>query len=54
MFIDRLEVHNDTMIKHTAHITHTSHIYSHIKMYQFIILKKTVKIPTHIIRYYNK
>ena len=27
MFIDRLEVHNDTMKKHTAHITHTTHIH---------------------------
>ena len=33
MFIDRLEVHNNTMIKHTALITHTHHIiiYNHIK-----------------------
>ena len=31
MFIDRLEVHNNTMIKHTALITHTPHLYSHTK-----------------------
>ena len=28
MFIDRFEVHNNTMIKHTALITHIPHIYS--------------------------
>ena len=50
MFIDRLEVHNNTMINHTALITHTPHIYSHIK-YININLKKTVLIPTHINRY---
>ena len=35
MFIDRLEVPNNIMIKYTALITHTPHIYNHIKMYQY-------------------
>ena len=35
MFIDRLEVHNNIMIKHTALITHTPHRYSHIKIYRY-------------------
>ena len=50
MFIDRLEVHNNTMIKHTALITH--HIYTVILKYININLKKkTGLIPTHINRY---
>ena len=57
MFIDRLEVHNNSMIKNTAYITHTHtpHAYSHSKTYQYQS-KKTVIIPTHtcIYRYYNK
>ena len=55
MFIDRLEVHNNTMIKYTAHNTHTHtpHTYSRIKCIN-IYLKKTVIIPTHINRHYNK
>ena len=38
MLIDRLEVYNNTIIKNTAHITHTPHIYSHNKMYQCLNL----------------
>ena len=36
MFIDRLEVHNNMMIKRTAPITHIPQIYSHIKMYLYL------------------
>ena len=47
MFIDRLEVHNNTMIKITEHITHTPHtcIYSHI-YFIFILLSYFVSSQT--------
>ena len=52
MFINRLKVYNNTMIKiqHTWHTLHRC-IYCHIKMYQYINLKKTVIIPTHCSEY---
>ena len=28
MFIDSLEVHNNTMVKHTIHLAHTHYIYT--------------------------
>ena len=51
MFIDRLVVHNNTMVKNTTYLAHTH--YCHVKMYQFTNLyKKTVIIPTHMCTYY--
>ena len=42
MFIDILEVQNNTMVKNTTYLahTHTQHIYCHVKMYQCTHLKK--------------
>ena len=37
MFIDRLEVHNNTMVKNTTYLAHThthTHTTCHVKMYQ--------------------
>ena len=48
MFINRLEVHVNGMVKHTTYLahTHTLHLYSYVKMYQCTNLcKKTVIIP---------
>ena len=52
MFIDRLEVHTNTMIKHTALITHTPHIYRHIKNNN--INKKNSINPNTYKQIYNK
>ena len=42
MFIDRLEVHNNTMVKNTTYLAHTyCIIYCHVKMYQCTNLYKT-------------
>ena len=34
MFIDKLEVHNNTMVKYNLLGIHTIQIYCHVKMYQ--------------------
>ena len=59
MFIDRLEVYNNTMIKYTEHITHTQTTYSHIKLFilkciNINLIKNPVIILTHLYCYYNK
>ena len=41
MFINRLEVHNNTMVKRNILGTHTLHINCHVKMYRFTNLYKT-------------
>ena len=41
MFINRLEVHNNTMVKNTTYLAHTHYIiYCHVKMYQCTNLYK--------------
>ena len=68
MFIDRLEVHTNTMIIHTAHSPHTYrrmysictsgmirkfYIYSHIKKYQYKCKKNSIN-PNTYKQIYNK
>ena len=41
MFIDRLEVHNNRIVKHTTHLAHTHYIYT-------VMLKKCINVQIYI------
>ena len=54
MFIDRPEVHNNTMIKHASHITYTHTTYTVILKYININLKKPSNNPNTYKQIYTK